>query len=161
MLIAVLSDTHLPRGGRRLAAECLELLSGAGLVLHAGDFVALSVLEELRGLAPLEAVHGNADEPALRAVLPERLVVEAADVRIGIVHDAGRREGRAARLVSAFPGCAAVVYGHTHMPEVAQHEGVWILNPGSPTERRRAPHRSLITLDVDGGRLEPRLVVLS
>jgi predicted phosphodiesterase len=77
-----------------------------------------------------------------------------------MVHDAGTRDGRLARLVAAFPGCDAVVYGHTHVPEISRHADVWILNPGSPTERRRAPHRSLVTVAIDGDRLQPRLVVL-
>jgi predicted phosphodiesterase len=77
-----------------------------------------------------------------------------------MVHDAGPRERRPARLVAAFPGCAAVVYGHTHLPEISQHDGVWILNPGSPTERRRAPDRSLLTLELDGEQLRPQLVLL-
>ena len=154
----MLSDTHLPRGSRRLPPKALELAARADLVLHAGDFTALSVLEELERLAPVEAVHGNVDEAALQERLPERHVVEAGAVRIGIVHDAGPRVRRADRLVTAFPGCAAVVYGHTHLPEVSQHGGVWILNPGSPTERRRAPQRSLLTIEVDGGRLAPQLV---
>jgi len=160
MQIAVLSDTHLPRGGRRLAPECLELLARAALLLHAGDFTTVEVLDQLASLAPVEAVCGNIDEPALKAVLPERVVVEAGAVRIGIVHDAGPRERRATRLAAAFPDCAAVVYGHTHLPEISLHQGVWILNPGSPTERRRSPHRSMITLDIDGDALRPRLVVL-
>jgi putative phosphoesterase len=100
------------------------------------------------------------DEPALRASLPERLVVEVGTVRIGMVHDAGRRDGRAARLAAAFSGCAAVVYGHSHLPEISRHDGVWILNPGSPTERRRAPHRSLLAIELDGDELRPQLIVL-
>ena len=160
MLITVLSDTHLPRGGRRLAVECLDVLARADRVLHAGDFTTVRVYDELGRLAPLQAVHGNVDEPELQALLPERLVVEAGAILIGMVHDAGPRERRAARLAAAFPGCAAVVYGHTHLPEISQHEGVWILNPGSPTERRRAPHRSLLTLELEGDRLRPQLVVL-
>jgi putative phosphoesterase len=129
-------------------------------VLHAGDFTSVAVYDELAALAPLHAVHGNIDEPALQHTLPERVVVEAGAVQIGMVHDAGPRERRASRLVAAFPGCAAVVYGHTHLPEISQHDRVWILNPGSPTERRRAPHRSLITLSIDGDRIEPQLVRL-
>jgi putative phosphoesterase len=118
------------------------------------------VLDELAVLAPVEAVHGNIDEPALQALLPERRVVDAGGVRIGMVHDAGPRAGRAERLVDAFAGCAAVVYGHTHEPELTRHGGVWILNPGSPTERRRAPRRSLIALELDDAGLSPRLVTL-
>jgi putative phosphoesterase len=159
-LLAVLSDTHLPRGARGLPEECLDRVARADLVLHAGDVVRASVLEELRRLAPVHAVRGNVDEPELRAVLPERLVVRVGAVSIGMVHDAGRRDGRAARLVAAFPGCAAVVYGHSHLPELAQHAGVWILNPGSPTERRRAPYRSMISLEVDGDVVRPELVPL-
>ena len=122
--------------------------------------VAASVLRELADYAPVEAVHGNMDEPALRAALPERRVVEVEGVRIGMVHIAGARTGREERLASWFPGCDAVVYGHTHVPQLELCRGVWILNPGSPTERRRAEHRSMIVLEVAGDRLEPRLAEL-
>jgi predicted phosphodiesterase len=101
------------------------------------------------------------DEPALRAALPERHVVEVGETRIGLVHDGGPRAGRPERLAGWFPGCGAVVYGHSHLPEVARHESVWILNPGSPTERRRAPTRTMIVLEASENGLEPRLVELS
>jgi uncharacterized protein len=108
----------------------------------------------------VEAVYGNMDEPALRAALPARRVVELEGVRIGMVHVPGARVGRGARLLSWFGGCDAIVYGHTHVPHVERHEGVWILNPGSPTERRRAPERSMLELDVAGGTIRPRLIPL-
>jgi putative phosphoesterase len=133
---------------------CVRELERADLILHAGDVVAASVLLELEAFAPVEAVVGNMDEPALRAELPERRVVEVEGVRIGMVHIPGARAGRDDRLVSWFPGCDAVVYGHTHLPQVEQHRGVWILNPGSPTERRRAAAHSMLVLDVDRGRLD-------
>jgi uncharacterized protein len=158
--VAVLSDTHLPRGARRLPDACLRELERAELILHGGDVVAASVLEELRELAPVEAVRGNMDRPEL-SLLPERRVVEAGGARIGMIHDAGPRAGREDRLVGAFPGCSAVVYGHTHVPQVERVGGVWILNPGSPTERRRAPIRSLLVLVVEEGRISPRLVEVS
>jgi putative phosphoesterase len=161
MRIAVISDTHLPRGARRLPAACVERLRAADLIVHAGDLVSVGVLEELRAFGPpVVAVVGNVDEPSLHALLPERTEVEVEGVRIGVVHDAGPRAGREARLAAAFPGCAAVVYGHSHLPQVELHDGVWILNPGSPTERRRAPARSMIELEVAGGELRPRLVDL-
>jgi uncharacterized protein len=122
--------------------------------------VAASVLEELRAFAPVEAVLGNMDEPALGPLLPERRVVEVAGARIGMVHDPGPAAGREARLLRAFPGCRAVVYGHTHVPQVEQVEGVWVLNPGSPTERRRAPSRSMLVLEVVRGMIGPELVTL-
>ena len=118
------------------------------MILHAGDVVAAPVLRELEAFAPVEAVFGNMDEPALQEELPERRVVAVEGVRIGMVHVPGERAGREERLVSWFPGCDAVVYGHTHVPQLELHSGVWILNPGSPTDRRRSPQRSLIVLDV-------------
>jgi uncharacterized protein len=96
------------------------------------------------------------DEPALRARLPARRVVEAEGLRIGLVHDAGGPARRAERLVAAFPDCDAIAYGHSHMPEVERSGDVWILNPGSPTERRRAPGHTMILLE-DG---TPTLVSL-
>jgi len=160
MHVAVIADTHLPRGSRALAHECIEVLALADLILHAGDVTAAPVLETLRELGPLEAVCGNMDDDALRATLPKQLVVEAGGARIGMLHIPGPAAGRAARLAATFPGCDAVVYGHTHRPEATQHDGVWILNPGSPTERRRALNRSLLTLEVSGGTITPELVML-
>jgi uncharacterized protein len=148
----------MPRGSRRLPDECLRVLAESDLILHAGDVVAASVLEELRALAPVEAVHGNMDEPALKAALPETRVVEVEGLRIAMIHEPGALAGRAERLVARFAGCAAVVYGHTHLPEVTLHGSVWILNPGSPTERRRAPARTMLVLDVEEGHLEPQLM---
>jgi putative phosphoesterase len=129
-------------------------------VLHAGDLVASSVLAELSELSPVEAVAGNMDDEALRATLPGRTTVEVEGVRIGMVHDGGPRAGREERLRALFPGCAAVVYGHTHVPQLERHGDVWILNPGSPTERRAAPSHSMAVLRVTDGALEPTLVSL-
>src|SRR3954452_18656494 len=99
MLIAVISDTHLPRGGRQLPNACVERLRAADLILHAGDFTARSALEELQALRPpVVAVHGNVDEEGLRRELPERRVEALGGVRIGMVHDAGPRRGRLERL---------------------------------------------------------------
>jgi putative phosphoesterase len=98
------------------------------------------------------------DEPAVRGLLPQRLVVEVDGARIGMVHIPGPRAGREARLAGWFPGCDAVVYGHTHVPQVERHEGVWILNPGSPTERRKAPERSMLELEVESGVIRPALI---
>ena len=152
----------MPRGARRLPEACLERLRAADLILHAGDLSTVAVLEELRGLGPpVHAVHGNADEPALRELLPDELVVEAAGTRIGMTHVPGPAAGRAERLVGRFPGCDAVVFGHTHLPEAERHGSVWLLNPGSPTERRRGPFHSMLVLDVRAGRIRPELVRLT
>jgi putative phosphoesterase len=162
VLIAVIADTHLPRGSRRLPAACAERLRAADLVLHAGDLTSAAFLEELRALGPpVLAVYGNMDEPALREALPKELVVEAEEARIGMVHIPGPAVGREARLSARFPECDAVVYGHTHIPQVELVDGRWILNPGSPTERRRAPTHTLIELHVTGKVLQPRLIELT
>jgi putative phosphoesterase len=159
--IAVISDTHLPRGTRALPVECARLLATADLVLHAGDFVSTQFFEDLQRIAPrVEGVHGNMDEAALKANLPKQRVVEAEGVRIGMVHDAGPRVGREARLAARFEDCEAVVYGHTHVPQVERFQHLWILNPGSPTERRSAPVHSMLMLRIRTGRITPELVTL-
>jgi uncharacterized protein len=151
----------MPRGSRRLPNECLRRLESAELILHGGDVVAASVLEELRELAPVEAVAGNIDDAELLVELPERRVVEVGGAQIGMVHVAGPALGRGERLVAAFPGCDAVVYAHTHVPERSRVGGAWILNPGSPTERRSAPVHSMVMLEVESGEIRPELVTLS
>ena len=162
MIVAVISDTHMPRGGRHLPDACVERLRNADLILHAGDVTAESVLDELAALgSSVRAVHGNMDDVALCERLPETLVVEAGGLEIGMTHDPGPRAGREERLAARFPGCAAVVYGHTHEPQVARAGQTWILNPGSPTERRRAPSHTMLVLEIAQGRLEPDLIRLS
>ena len=161
MLVAAISDTHLPRGARRLPEACLELRAAADLIIHGGDFSTVATLRELEAVGPpVQAVYGNADEPALRELLPKELVVEAGGVRIGLVHIPGPAAGREERLVRRFPGCDAVLFGHTHLPVVERHGDVWLLNPGSPTERRRAPAHTMLLLEVEAGKILPRLVDL-
>jgi uncharacterized protein len=144
-----------------LPDACVKLVRGADLVLHAGDFVSSGFLEELRAMGPpVEAVHGNMDEPELKASLPKQQVVEVGALRIGMVHDAGPRVGREARLASRFEDCEAVVYGHTHVPQVEPFQHLWVLNPGSPTDRRRQPVHTMIVLRIRGSRITPELVTL-
>ena len=119
------------------------VLRRASLVLHTGDLTTAAVLDELSDLASVEAVHGNMDAPELRGFLPERRVVEVEGLRLGLVHDAGPAAGRHERLAGWFPGCDLVAYGHTHLPEIARHGDLWVVNPGSPTERRRAPGHTM------------------
>jgi putative phosphoesterase len=159
-LVAVISDTHLPRGGRSLPAECLRRLDEAELILHAGDFVSKDVLGQLRRLGPLEAVHGNMDDEPLRQALPRDRLLEVGETKIAMVHDAGPRLKRAERLAARFPGCDAIVYGHTHMPDASRLGATWILNPGSPTERRRAPAHSMMLLRIARRTIEPEVVFL-
>jgi putative phosphoesterase len=137
------------------------LLAAADLVLHGGDFVSVGFLEELKRIGPpVEGICGNMDEPALKALLPKERVVEVEGLRIAMVHNAGPRVGREARLASRFAECEAVVYGHTHVPQVERFQHLWVLNPGSPTERRSAPVHSMLVLQVKGSRITPELVTL-
>jgi uncharacterized protein len=143
----------MPRGARRLPKECLRQLGVADLILHAGDFVAADFYRWMLELAPLEAVHGNMDDAELKQLLPARRIVEVEDARIGIVHEPKRSAG--------FEDCDAVVFGHTHMPHVSHVGGTLLLNPGSPTERRLSPSRSMLLLMVEGKRLTPDFVHLT
>ncbi|HEX6153860.1 MAG TPA: metallophosphoesterase family protein [Solirubrobacterales bacterium] len=143
-MIAVLADTHMPRGNRALPAACVERIRAAEAVIHAGDFFAASVLAELRQLNPrVHAVHGNVDEPALREELPESIRIGIGERTVAVVHDAGPSKGRLARMRARFPEADAVVFGHSHLPLHEEEEGFQIFNPGSPTERRRAPRHSM------------------
>ena len=162
MRIAIISDTHMPRGPRRLPDACVERLRAADLILHAGDLMRLEVLRALEALGPpVHAVHGNVDDAAVRAVLPERTVVEAAGARIAMVHDAGPSQGRLDRLRRAFPEADAVVFGHSHIPlhEADPRTGFQIFNPGSPTERRRQPRHTMGEAVIEDGR--PRFAIIT
>ena len=161
MLCALIADTHMPKGSRRLPGECMRRLCAADLILHAGDFTAAAVLADLERLGPpVAAVHGNVDAPELRRRLPAARVVEADGARIGLVHDAGPARGRLARARRRFPDADAVVFGHSHLPLHERGDGFQIFNPGSPTERRRAPHRTMGLVAVDAGAVSFRHLAL-
>jgi uncharacterized protein len=156
-LIAVIADTHMPKGERALPAECVELIGGAEALIHAGDFAAASVLADLKRLCPVVlGVHGNVDDAELRRELPESLEVELGGRTLAVLHDSGPAKGRLARLQARFPDADAVVFGHSHLPLHEREGGFQIFNPGSPTERRRAPRRSmgLLHADPEGLRFE-------
>jgi uncharacterized protein len=147
-LIAIIADTHMPRGARRLPGRCVELIGAAEAVIHAGDFFAAAALEEVEALCPVvHAVHGNVDEEILRRRLPAELEVEIERRTVAITHDAGPAKGRLGRLRRRFPDADAVVFGHSHLPLHETEAGFQIFNPGSPTERRRAPRPSMGLLE--------------
>jgi putative phosphoesterase len=159
--LAILSDTHLPRGRRSLPAACVERMRAADAILHAGDLMEVSVLEELCALGPpVHAVRGNVDSAALQARLPAVRVVEAGGARIAMLHDAGPAAGRLARMRRRFPEADAVVFGHSHIPLLESGEDFAIFNPGSPTERRRAPSHTMGIAVAEAGRVAFELVTL-
>ena len=154
MQLAIISDTHLPRGTRALPEACVTRLRAADLILHAGDLIDGAVLDLLESLGPpLAAVHGNVDRPDVVARLPARRIVKAGGLNIGMVHDAGPAIGRLERQRAAFPDCAAVVFGHSHIPlhERSRDEAFQLFNPGSPTDRRRQPRHTMGVATIAGG----------
>jgi putative phosphoesterase len=162
MQLAIISDTHLPKGNRRLPDACIERLARADHIVHAGDLSTLAVLDELGALGPpVLAIHGNVDDAETRAALPETATFEHDGVTIAVVHDAGPRAGRLERLRRRFPEADAVILGHSHLPlHEAAPDGVQLYNPGSPTERRRAPVHTMGIARIDRGRIGFELVEL-
>jgi putative phosphoesterase len=160
--LAIVSDTHLPRGSRSLPAECVERLRAADGILHAGDFMELSVLESLRSLGPpVWAVRGNVDSAELQARLPLTRVVSVGGAKIAMIHDSGPAGGRLERMRRRFPDADAVVFGHSHLPLLESSGGFTIFNPGSPTERRRAPVHTMGEAVVEDGRVTFSLIELA
>jgi putative phosphoesterase len=157
--VVVLSDTHAPRFWKRCPPAVAEQLRGADLILHAGDVCTASVLEELSDYAPVRAVLGNNDGPDVEAWgAPETLELDVGGLRVGMVHDSGPRSGRVGRLRRRFPGCDLVVFGHSHIPMDVEVDGFRIVNPGSPTDRRREPHGTLAVMRVGPARLGVEIV---
>jgi uncharacterized protein len=161
MRIAIIADTHLPRGNRRLPDACVSRLRTADLIIHAGDLMRLPVLRELEQYGPVVAVHGNVDDAETRAALPAEATVDAEGARIAVIHDAGPRAGRLARMRARFPDAAAVIFGHSHLPlHERAEDGFQIFNPGSPTERRRSPAHTMGLAHAREGRVRFRLIEL-
>jgi len=159
--IAIVSDTHMPKGRRELPEECVRTCRESDLIVHGGDFMEASVLELFRSFGPpVVAVHGNVDSSELRSWLPEVTSLEIESVRIGLVHDSGPGKGRIERMRILFPDQDAVIFGHSHLPLHEEAEGFQIFNPGSPTERRRSPFKSMGRATVSGGRIEFELIDL-
>jgi putative phosphoesterase len=161
-VIAIISDTHLPRGNRTLPAECVSRLRAADLIIHAGDLTTVAVLEQLRGIGEVAAVHGNVDDAAVRALLPNRLELTVGEVRLGIVHDAGAASGRLERLRRYFTRADAVIFGHSHIPLLERDPltGFQIFNPGSPTDKRRQPSYTMGWAQISGGEISFEIVTL-
>ena len=157
--VVVLADTHIRRGGkRRLPDAAYAHLDAADVILHAGDVLVAEVLDELGGFAPVHAVLGNNDAE-LVGVLPETRSLRLGGVRVAMVHDSGPAAGRAGRLHRRFPDADLVVFGHSHIPwHDVGVDGQLLFNPGSPTERRAQPHRTLGTLDLVEGQVAASVI---
>lgn len=155
MRVVLLSDTHVPRRARDLPSELWEAVERADAVIHAGDWCDLDTLAGVRDRARrLIGVYGNNDGPELRERLPEVAHATLGGVRFAVVHETGPAAGRERRCAERFPGSDVLVFGHSHIPwDTTAPSGLRLLNPGSPTDRRRQPHHTYMSAEVDGGRL--------
>jgi hypothetical protein len=153
--LLVLADTHVPKRARDLPPEVWAAVDAADVVLHAGDWVDVPLLDALeRRAARLVAVVGNNDGPALRARLPEVAYAELGGVRFAVVHETGPAAGREARCAARYADADVLVFGHSHIPwDSTAPGGLRLLNPGSPTDRRRQPFKTYLTATAAGGRL--------
>ena len=160
--LLLVSDTHVPGRARRLPDALLQAADAADLVIHAGDWVAASVLDDLEQHAEVLGVFGNNDGADLRARLPEVARREIEGARFAVVHETGDARRREARMDDAYPDTDVLVFGHSHIPwDTTTPRGLRLLNPGSPTDRRRQPHHTMMSVVVDDGALrEVELVIL-
>ena len=163
MRLLLMSDTHLPQRAGHLPAALLAEVARADVVVHAGDWVDEATLDLLEARSRrLIGVYGNNDGPELRARLPEIARAELGGLRFGVVHETGAAQGRERRCAERFPDLDVLVFGHSHIPwDTTAAGGLRLLNPGSPTDRRRQPHRTCMTAVAADGRLtEVRLIRL-
>jgi uncharacterized protein len=158
LLAVVIADTHLPRRARALPEKLLAQLGRADLILHAGDLMVGDLLKGLGAYAPVLAVRGNLDPPDLD--LPETLEFDFGGARVAMIHDSGRKQGRRARLRRRFPDARVVVFGHSHIPLLEDEDGLMLINPGSPTDKRRQPHYTFALLHAEEGRVRAEIVAL-
>ena len=158
MLVVVLADTHIPRRAKGLPAGLTPHLESADLILHAGDLLVEDVLYELESYAPVRAVKGNVDGWDVR--LPETLEFEAEGVPVAMIHDSGPTKGRSGRMRRRFPGARVVVFGHSHIPWLEDEDGQMLLNPGSPTDRRKAPDHTFALLHAEAGGIRAEVLAL-
>ena len=155
MRVTLISDTHVPKRARALPEPVWAAIEGADVVVHAGDWVHVALLDEIEQRARrLIGVYGNNDGPALRARLPEIAYADLDGVRLAVIHDSGPAKGREARCERQFPAVDVFVFGHSHIPwDTTAPGGLRLLNPGSPTDRRRQPFGTYQTAEISGGQL--------
>ncbi|XTZ18936.1 metallophosphoesterase family protein [Micromonospora echinospora] len=156
MRLVITADTHVPKRARDLPEPLWAAIDAADVVLHAGDWVDVALLDAVESRSRrLVAVYGNNDGPPLRARLPEVARVDLAGLRVAVVHETGPRAGREARCAARFPDCDLLVFGHSHIPwDTVAPTGLRLLNPGSPTDRRAQPYATYLTARVAAGRLD-------
>ncbi|TCC22703.1 metallophosphoesterase family protein [Kribbella speibonae] len=156
MRLVLISDTHLPMRAKKLPTPVWDAIDDADVVIHAGDWVSVELLDELESRAArLVGCWGNNDGPELRARLPEIARVTLDGLSVAVVHETGPAKGREDRCAAAYPGVDLLVFGHSHIPwDTTAPGGLRLLNPGSPTDRRRQPYCTYQTATITAGRLQ-------
>lgn len=154
--LLLIADTHIPKRAKDLPPQVWDEVEAADVVVHAGDWVDLETYERLRERSrQLIAVWGNNDGPELRAVMPETVHWELDGLRFAMTHEAGAKQGREKRMDAAFPDTHVLIFGHSHIPwDTVAPSGMRLLNPGSPTDRRRQPFCTYMRATVAHGVLE-------
>jgi uncharacterized protein len=155
MRLVITADTHVPKRARDLPGPLWDAVDGADVAVHAGDWTELALLDAMRVRArALIGVYGNNDGPELRERLPELATVNLAGLRVAVVHETGPRQRREQRCAAQFPDHDLLVFGHSHIPwDTCAANGLRLLNPGSPTDRRRQPYPTFMTAEIVAGRL--------
>ncbi len=155
MELLLLADTHVPKRARQLPEQVWDAVAAADVVIHAGDWVEADLVDELEARSTrLVACWGNNDGPAVRARLPERADVTLDGVALTVVHETGASTGREKRMAAAYPNTDVLVFGHSHIPwDTVADNGLRLLNPGSPTDRRRQPFATFMTATIEQSQL--------
>ncbi|GAA4107172.1 metallophosphoesterase family protein [Enteractinococcus coprophilus] len=157
--LLLLADTHIPARAKRLSDAVLQAIDAADIVVHAGDWIDLDTHELLQSRARvLHGVYGNNDGPTLRERLPEVAYFTVEDLHLAVIHETGQAKGREKRADLAFPSVDVLIFGHSHIPwDTVSPGGMRLLNPGSPTDRRRQPHCTMMTASISGNTIEVEL----
>lgn len=156
--VAVLADTHIPRRAKTLTEKAWECVRNADIIIHAGDVLTAEFLEELSSCAPLYAVRGNNDLNL--GALPETLEITIDGVNLGIIHDSGSKDGRGKRMRRRFGKADVVIFGHSHIPINEMSDDLLLFNPGSPTDKRMQPHRTMGILTLAHGKAGAEIIIV-
>jgi putative phosphoesterase len=155
--VGVISDTHIPAIVPALPPAVFDVFNGVDLILHAGDIVDLSVLDELSAIAHVEAVAGNMDGSEVHLMLPSKKIVPINGYSVGLIHGKYKIDVQREMIMKEFSAVDIIVYGHSHAPFWGKVGDIYFLNPGSPTDKRHAPYNSVAILHI-GDELKAEII---
>lgn len=161
MKVIITGDTHLPGRGSNLPKYLLDACAGADLIIHTGDWRTPEALETLLNYAEVRGVYGNIDGEDIIEIMPDRQLIEFGGLRIGVVHGHGEKKTTEQRAVDAFSEerVDVIVFGHSHIPVIKYSKEILLMNPGSPTDKRKLPFYSFIELKITDDEVRPELIL--